>query len=290
MGMRAILLALAALCSCSRPRFQPRESVGPLAVPELIQRADAIIVATVSKVEIAAPRNEFRCLVLMRAELIVENVLKGTVPESSVNYYDLGPSCGFVGPVEVLDTNSRKIFFLRQEQGYWRAIADYWHNTVPVVSGRHPGEFTVGKPIEQAIAEILLVPGDHYSALNFAGAMQTEAAPIARILTGSSGTDRLARLLLTHPDMGVRAAACLILKQDQAADGCTDPILSWYFDRFAEGNFTGISAGLIWTLQFLDAYAGSELQSRAKYLLYEARVATTLPGLPEVRLPDALSH
>jgi hypothetical protein len=88
--------------------------------------------------------------------------------------------------------------------------------------------------------------------------------------------------------MGVRAAACVVLKQDQAADGCTDPILSWYFDRFAKGNFTGISAGLVWRLQFLDAYAGPELQSRAKYLLYEARVATTLPGPPELTLPDVL--
>jgi len=88
--------------------------------------------------------------------------------------------------------------------------------------------------------------------------------------------------------MGVRAAACLALKQDQAADGCTDPILTWYCDRFAEGNFTGISAGLVWTLQFLDAYAAPELQSRAKYLLYEARLATTLPGPPEVTLPDVL--
>jgi hypothetical protein len=283
-----ILVSLAGLSSCSRPQFQPRESAGPLAVPESIQRADAIIVGTVSKVEIAALPKTDHCSVLIRAEVLVENVLKGSVREPSVSYYYFGPNCGFVGPVEVLDTASRKIFFLSRDQGYWRALADYWRNTLPVNSGRHPGDFSDGKPIEQAVAEVLLMPGDRYSASNFASTIQTQAAPIARTLTGSSGTDRLAQLLLGHPDMGVRAAACLVLKQDQAADTCADSILSWYLDRFANGNFSGISASLVWRLQFLVAFAGPKLQSRSEYLLYQARIATTLPGPAEVKPPDVL--
>jgi len=183
---------------------------------------------------------------------------------------------------------SRNIFFLVSEQGYWRAIADYWQTTLPVHSGRHPKEFAAGERVEQTIAEILLIPGNGYSASTFADAIQTQAGPTARTLTGSAGTDRLARLLLVNPDMDIRAAACLVLKQDQAADACVGPILSWYLDRFAKGNFTGISAGLVWRLQFLVAYAGPGLQTRAEYLLYQARVATTLPGPPEVALPDVL--
>jgi hypothetical protein len=283
-----ILLSLAMLSSCSRPRFQPRQSAGPLAVAELIQRADSIIVGTVTQVEIAAPPTTDHCSVLMRAEVLVENVLKGLAPEPTVDYYYFGPFCGFSGPVEVLDKASREIFFLSRDQGHWRGIADYWRNTLPVGSGKHPGGFTAGKPIEQAIAEMLLVPGDHYSASHFAGAIQTQAAPIARTLIGTEGTDRLARFLMSNPDMGVRAAACLVLKQDQASDACADPILSWYLDRFAKGNFTGLSGELVRRLQFLVAFAGPTLQSRAQYLLYQARAAATLPGPPEVTLPDVL--
>jgi hypothetical protein len=283
-----ILVYLAGLSSCSPPQFQPRQSAGPLAVAELIQRADAIIVGAVSKVGIAAPLTRDQCLVLMRAEILVENVLKGDIAQRTVDYFSFSSVCAIVGPIEVLHIGSRYIFFLRREQRYWRSVEDYWRNTVPVKSGGHPSEFATGKPIEQAISEILLIPGDGYSASSFAEALQTQAAPIARTLTGSVGTDRLARLLLSHPDMGIRTAACLVLKQDQAADGCTDPILSWYFDRFAKGNFVGISAGVVWRLQFLVAYAGPQFQSRSEYLLYQARLATTLPGPPEVTPPDVL--
>jgi hypothetical protein len=288
-GLRELILAsLAVLCSCHRPQFQPRESAGPLAVSELIQRADGIIVGTISGLEIAAKPRQAECYVLVRAKVVVENVLKGNIPERTVDYYYFGPACAIMGPTEVLHTGSRYILFLRREQGSWRAIADYWRNTLPVDSGRHPRDFTVGKRIEEAIAEILLIPGDRYSASTFAGAIQTQATPIARTLIGQDGTDRLARLLLSHPDIGIRAAACLALKQDQAADACAGPILSWYLDRFARGNFVGISGALVRRLEFLEAYVEPEVQSRAEYLLYQASVATTLPGPPEVTLPGVL--
>ena len=73
--------------------------------------------------------------------------------------------------------------------------------------------------------------------------------------------------------MTVRAAACLVLKQDEGTDSCADPIASWYFDRFAKGNFSGISESLIWNLQFLEAYVEPDLQSRGKYLIPQARAA-----------------
>jgi hypothetical protein len=87
--------------------------------------------------------------------------------------------------------------------------------------------------------------------------------------------------------MEIRAAACLALKWNQAADRCASPVFSWYLDRFARGNFTGISAAQVGRLEFLKAYLEPAVQSRTDYLLYQARIATSLP-LPEVSLPAAL--
>jgi hypothetical protein len=253
----------------------------------LIQRADAIIVGTIVKMGIAAKPPAGQCAVLLRVELLVENELEGRTSEDTLAYYYFGPFCGITGPVEVPHLGSRGIFFLNTEKGHWRAVADYWQNTLPVASGRHPREFTAGKPIEQAIAEILLVPGDRYAAAGFASNLQTQAAPTARTLLGTAGTDRLMRLLLNHPDMSVRAVACLVLKQDQAADACAGPVLTWYLDRFARGDFTGISEDLVWRLEFLKAYAEPAVRKRAEYLLYQAKTAITFP-IPEVTLPDVL--
>ncbi|HEY2844342.1 MAG TPA: hypothetical protein VGJ09_11855, partial [Bryobacteraceae bacterium] len=157
----------------------------------MIRRADVIVVGTIARLDVAAKPAEGQCSVLLRVELLVENVLKGSASEQSLDYYYFGPFCGIAGPVESLELGSRSIFFLNKDQGYWRAVADYWRNRLPVASGSHASEFNPGKSIEQAIAEVLLIPGDRYSASGFASAIQTEAAPTARSLAGSTHANQL---------------------------------------------------------------------------------------------------
>ena len=254
----------------------------------MVQRADSIVVGTIVKLDIVAKPPEGSCLALMRVQLQIENVLKGSPSDQTLTYYYFGPWCGTMGPVESLHVNSRSIFFLRGEQGYWRALGDYWQNRLPVRSGRHPKAFGAGNPIERVIADVLLIPGEQYSAAAFAMGIQTEASFTARTLVGAARTDQLLRSLLIHPEMDIRAVACLVLKENQATDDCAAPILSWYLDRFARGDFTGISGSVVGRLDFLKAYVAPATRSQAEYLLFQARVATTLPGPPKVTLPDVL--
>ena len=159
----AALLLIAVLASCSRPPLKPRILNGPLPTTELINDAELIVVGTMTSLTFGKPihmniPNLSDCLIPVRVSVSVENVLRGSVT-AKLSFDIPQPNCGTSGPVESPRLGTRSVFFLRKDAGRCIRLADYWMNRIPVYTGRHSNEFLLGKPIEQAISELLLTAG-----------------------------------------------------------------------------------------------------------------------------------
>jgi hypothetical protein len=106
-SVSSVLGAAILLFSCGAPRFRPQ--VGHYPDPELIGRAEAIVVGTVTSLKVTDEIRLKECLVLIRAGVVVENVLKGHLSNAWVDYYYFGPWCATTGPVESLQLGSRNV-------------------------------------------------------------------------------------------------------------------------------------------------------------------------------------
>lgn len=173
------------------------------------------------------------CLVSVRVTFSVENVLRRSLLPGPLDYYYFGTLCGTMGPVENLFP-PRNVFFLRKQQGHWTAIEDYWMNRIPVRGGRHSDNLGRGKSGEDAIPEILLTPETDTQPRLLLCRFSDEGNN-ATVLLGAAGARRLIVPLLNHPDLNVRAEACIALERDSGPWSCTGPALPTGLDRLAAG-------------------------------------------------------
>ena len=137
------------------------------------------------------------CLVPVTVGVSVENVLRGSL-SSHLDFVYFGTLCATTGPVESPEIGSRSVFFLRKDSGHWRPLSDYWRNRLPVFTGKPDSDVMIGKPIEEAISEIILTPGASYSNAGLVQALAT-LTPESASLIGASATAGLIRPLLGHP-------------------------------------------------------------------------------------------
>lgn len=282
--------------SCGGTRREPRVLDGPLPTADLIKDAEAILVGTVTSLTFGETTRQSvplfpqlrDCLVPVRAGVSVENVLRGSVP-GGLEFEYFGTVCGTSGPVELLKHGSRSVFFLQRDSGRWRPLADYWRNRLPVYTGRHSDQFLAGKPIEQAISELLLTPGAGYSPEGLAYALAA-STPEAASLIGRLATAQLISPLLSHTDLRVRIQACLQLTESGNAFGdCASRIVGENLDLFArEGFSSAVPPGLTFDLERLTAYSDPDTRSRAERLLPFFRIAATVPPLAAPPLPAGL--
>jgi len=287
------LLLITAFASCGSPQLQPRVLGGPLSTPELIKGAEIIIVGTITSitfgkvvhtsVPLFPQLND--CLVPVRISVSVENVLRGSIP-NRLNFEYFGTVCGTMGPVESPQGGSRSMFFLRNDSGRWRPLADYWRNRIPVLTGRHGNELLVGKPIEEAISEILLTPSDNYTTAGLVQALATATSESSSLI-GPSATERLLVPLLNHSDMQVRVQACLELNAfGNSFEDCARRLVDENLDLMARQGFGAISPGLAVDLERLANYSDPDTISRAQRLLPFSKIAA--PPAPTPLLPPAL--
>ena len=272
------LVLLGMLVSCGPQTLEPDGGPSRPSLQELIHRSDAILTGTISGWKNVSKRAGDECSNLVRVTISVENVLLQDAPPGArlrrqLDAYFYSPRCGSSDFIEPPRRGLRSIYFLRNDHGRWRTLADYW-GSIPVYSGRHTDEAGAGKSIEWRIAEILLTPGEGYSPRDFA--LDGEPSDDARALIGAGPANQLISSLLDHPDMLVRVAACVALAKEDQSPSCAGPVLSAYLDRFEKGDFRGISRALVMRLRSLEGYAEPSVRSRAPYLLYEASGAAGL--------------
>ena len=278
---RGLILAGSLLfAACGKPALMPRVGSGPLPTTELISRADAIFVGSITafrfanrvhaRVPLFPQLND--CLVPVRVTVSVENVLRGSASTGALTFYYFGTLCGTMGPVENPSTNPRSIFFLRQEHNQWRAIEDYWTNRVWVFSGRHPDSLIRGKTVEQAIPLILLTPGEGFSAEKFASPGLVMGHSDAIQLLGEVAARRLITPIMKHPDPYVRCEACITLESHDGLWDCAGPVLAPILDRLASGDSAWITPGILSDIQVIVNHADRRVQWRAKHLLPAIRI------------------
>jgi hypothetical protein len=216
----------------------------------------------------------------MRADLGVENVLKGEAGGETLRYYYFSPPCGSTrnvseGPRE----GAYRVVFLRRERGYWRAVADFWRDGIAVGSGGHAGMNFEGRPPNRAVAELLLTPGQIRSVEEFADSIPL-AREVAVQLIGRAAVAELLRPLYLQGPLPVRAAACLATGVESEKQDCSAEILTAYGDRFERSDFTALTISLVLRLDFLASGARPRIAERAALWLPLARVAVGLPPAP----------
>jgi hypothetical protein len=151
-------------------------------------------------------------MLLHRVRVRVENVLKGSLNERTIEVYYFGFAGGLNGP-RPLDFGlaaSRRILWLRTDNGTFRMSCDGWDScTMFVESGAHPG-YTADqrKPFDYALADILLTRGQgKIDEPRFA--YEIEAGP------GYGGAEPYAieklKFLAMVEGPAVRASACDLL-------------------------------------------------------------------------------
>jgi hypothetical protein len=123
----ASLMAVLVLASFGEPRLVPHVRQGPLGTSELIRRADAILIGTITTLEfgdrihteVAGMPGLTDCLLPVRVTVSVEHVLRGDTGPGPLDYQYFGAACGTMGPVESPHPDTRSIFFLRKQLGRW---------------------------------------------------------------------------------------------------------------------------------------------------------------------------
>ena len=211
-----VILSIAFLsCSACTPNLVP--GVKNMGFPESVQRSSVIIIGTVSSVGFTGrlaetPDERKRVVGLIKAEVLVENVLRGEVPQKRLTFFYYYPAEGFSLPsVNIIELHQRAIFFLRRDDGAFRSVNDVYESCIHLATGSHP-ELKVGhqKTVEQAITEACILPGSKgdLNRQNWPYLIE-HGAHVGEELIGSLRTVELLNSLLNYPDYRVRAESCL---------------------------------------------------------------------------------
>lgn len=219
--MTSTLIACCLLISCmqSAAEFPDRYTAKSLETRlDQMRNAPIVFVGVVQKVEmLAEPRPASMqpkvSLQLYRARCSVELRLRGDV-RSAIDLYYFGPNPadGMVGfPKFWLQAGERRMFFVEQHQGVFRAVGDYLNYTEQVYSGKHLQQvLEADEKMGEIIARILLQPGqgmneDVFSS-NLFGASQ-----IADQFATPAYSRELLEQLTKHRNEKLRSKACYIL-------------------------------------------------------------------------------
>src|ERR1035438_2674153 len=110
---------------------------------------------------------------LHRITVHIENVLKGAVPQTTIPVYYFAYAGSYWGqfPLIFRGEPSRRMLWLRKDQGQYRIACDGSDCTQSIMSGAHPGyRMNPGEPIDRARTDLFLTRGegpidDHQFAL-----------------------------------------------------------------------------------------------------------------------------
>lgn len=207
----AILVCLEVACTRQPPLT---DRVG--ADREEIRSAPLVVAALILK---DAPAGAGHPLELRRLKVQVENVLKGNLQPgpAEVYYFALPPDSDEPRPLGLWQPGDRRIFYLRQEAGLLHTACDGRDDcTIPFETGKHNGyRPDPNRPVDYAIAELLLTEGSGVSDEQFAASIERKvpARPVNYVI------DRLENLARKSPGR-IHQAACKQLRYLDRA--CTE--------------------------------------------------------------------
>ena len=214
-GFMAILpVAVLSLAACT-PNLAPH--VKDMRLTEAVPQSSLIIIGQVSSVAFTkrlsqTPDEKRWILRLVKADVIVENVLKGDVRQPKLTFYYYYPEYGFSLPsVNLIAPYDRAIFFLERDHNAFRSVNDVYASCIHLATGSHPG-LNVGqqKTPEQAITEACILPGSKGDMDKQRWPLWiAQGASVGERLIGAERTIELLRSLERYPDYRVRNEACL---------------------------------------------------------------------------------
>lgn len=150
---------------------------------------------------------------LHRVTVAVENVLRGHLASRSINVYYFHFDVTYIGspPLGSWRSGERRLMFIKRDAGVLRLAcdgADYC--TYLVQSGAHIGyKPDPHRPLDAALADILLVQGVGTNELVFADSIERSASKISR----TYAVPKLEALALSDKST-IRRAACYTLTND----------------------------------------------------------------------------
>jgi hypothetical protein len=209
------ILSIAFLSSACTPNLVP--SVKQMRFPEYVQRSSVVVIGKVSSVgftrRLAKTPDERKMVVrLVKADVLIENVLKGDVHGRNMAFYFYYPAYGFSLPsLNIIGPHDRAILFLRWDHGALRSVNDVYESCIHLATGSHP-DLKVGpqKTVEQAITEACILPGSKGDLNRQSWPYLIEhGAHVGEELIGSQRTVELLNSLLNYPDYRVKTEACL---------------------------------------------------------------------------------
>ena len=152
----------------------------------------------------------------VRVRTSVENVIRGDVNTSTVEYsYWLSVGTK-VGEWNHALEGSRYIYFLRRDREGLRSVVDFWPSAIRVTTGRHTS-LPKDAALSEAIARILLLPGEFFDPREY---NLSDGISKSTQLIGEGASLKLVKTLVENDNPDVRKAACFELKRYTRQDHC----------------------------------------------------------------------
>jgi hypothetical protein len=213
LGLSQIVLAVILSSGCSR---SPHIVYRHLTDSELVEESPIIVVGRIDHLDTAWKERRLdgreNGMPLfwyhVTARITVENVLRGDLSTSPIEYIYWLPAAAKVGRWNALWEGARYVHFLRRDGARLRSVVDFWPSAIRVTSGRHRFLRQTGG-LRQTIARLMLDPGEDIDVARF---NLVHAVGHAEALAGLPATVSLLEALIENSDVRIRTQACEMLR------------------------------------------------------------------------------
>jgi hypothetical protein len=205
---------------------------------QMLTRADHVFVGVIQKHQLYS--SPYRRLTpeitpesrkywrILRREVRVEMVLRGTEPRKTIDIYEIFWAGGASGNWNATHDGERDLFLVHVEDGKYHVIRDWWRCIFRVAGGPHSR-----LPLDETHSLWERIALMNYRVESSAGTVRIGALPFTEADPGGTQSRwrrvKLLRGLVRHPSQNVRIAACrdLILfgnwGQDECCEALSDP-------------------------------------------------------------------
>jgi hypothetical protein len=144
---------------------------------------------------------------ILRREVRVETVLRGTEPRKVIDVYEISWTGGATGNWNSTQDGERDLFLVRVENGRYHLVRDWWRSIFPVTSGPHSRlPLDESSPLWERIALMnwWIERSDDATQITFPHFSYLDPGGVISLWR----TVKLERGLVRHPSPGVRVPAC----------------------------------------------------------------------------------
>ncbi len=249
------------------------------------QRPKLIVVGVIEQQDFE-PTTQFRARVdgkygpdddwrILRRRIRVESVLFGSEPRQEIDVYEVFPTGPLVGNWNSTREGDRNLFPLREEDGYYRLLGDFWSSIFPVTTGPHDRlPLDDSRPLWERIALMnWWLPSNPTAQITYTEFLYSDPADALSLWRKV----KLERGLLHHPSSQVRVPACLELLDlfGWGQDECWEMLSDSEREHIRDGGYTCCTAEEVYARR-----AGIEQTGAAYYWTGhnrdERRIFTTI--------------